>query len=99
MASLPPEIMDKGVIAASAGNHAQGVALSAKTLNTSAIIVMPKTTPEIKVKSVSSLGGEVILHGDNYDEASKRAEEIAKEKELMIIPPYDDLMLSLAKAL
>ena len=90
MASLPPEIMDKGVIAASAGNHAQGVALSAKTLNTSAIIVMPKTTPEIKVKSVSSLGGEVILHGDNYDEASKRAEEIAKEKELMIIPPYDD---------
>ena len=90
MASLSPEIMDKGVIAASAGNHAQGVALSAKTLNTSAIIVMPKTTPEIKVKSVRSLGGEVILYGDNYDEASKRAEEIAKEKELMIIPPYDD---------
>ncbi len=90
MASLPPEIMDRGVIAASAGNHAQGVALSAKTLNTSAIIVMPKTTPEIKVKSVRSLGGEVILYGDNYDEASQRAEEISKEKELMIIPPYDD---------
>ncbi len=80
----------KGVVAASAGNHAQGVALAAKKLGLDAIIVMPKTTPGIKVDAVRSYGAKTILIGDNYDEACAYATEYAKEKKLDFIHPYDD---------
>lgn len=80
----------KGVIAASAGNHAQGLALAAKTLGIKATIVMPKTTPEIKVSSVKARGAKVVLVGDTFDEASAYAQEQVKEKGLIYIPPYDD---------
>jgi len=89
ISSLSDKEKQKGVITASAGNHAQGVALSAKTLGINAIIVMPKTTPEIKVNSVQHLGGEIVLHGNNYDEASDHAHKLAEEKGLAYIPPFD----------
>ncbi len=89
MSSLSPSILRSGVIAASAGNHAQGVALSAKKLHAKAIIVMPKTTPEIKVEAVHRLGAEVILHGNGYDDASEYAKALGMEKGLTYIPPYD----------
>ena len=89
ISSLSDEEKNKGVITASAGNHAQGVALSAKTLGINAIIVMPKTTPEIKVNSVQHLGGEIVLHGNNYDEASDHAHKLAEEKGMVYIPPFD----------
>ena len=79
-----------GVIAASAGNHAQGVALSAKRLGLKAIIVMPRTTPGIKVSSVRKMGAEVILHGNAYDEAYQYARSLADEQGLTFIHPYDD---------
>ena len=79
-----------GVIAASAGNHAQCVALSAQKLGIRSIIVMPKTTPQIKVLSVKHYGGEVVLHGNTYDEAYEHAREIAKENGMTFIHPYDD---------
>ncbi|MEK7991959.1 MAG: threonine ammonia-lyase, biosynthetic [Thiotrichaceae bacterium] len=90
IANLPPEILQKGVIAASAGNHAQGVALSAAKLGIRAVIVMPKTTPEIKVTSVKHRGAEVILHGTTFDDASKYAQQLMLEQDLTYIPPYDD---------
>jgi len=80
-----------GVIAASAGNHAQGVALSAAKMGVEATIVMPVTTPLIKVDSVRRLGGNVVLEGDSYDEASKFAKQLAAEKKLTFIHPYDDI--------
>lgn len=80
----------KGVIAASAGNHAQGLALAAKTLGIKATIVMPKTTPEIKVNSVRARGAKVVLIGDTFDEASAYAQEQVKKKGMVYIPPYDD---------
>ena len=80
----------KGVIAASAGNHAQGVALAARRLGIRSLIVMPKTTPEIKVASVRALGGEIVLHGSSYDEASRHARHLADEQGLTFIHPYDD---------
>ncbi|HFE39015.1 MAG TPA: threonine ammonia-lyase, biosynthetic [Gammaproteobacteria bacterium] len=79
-----------GIIAASAGNHAQGVALSAKRLGIRAIIVMPKTTPQIKVKSVKSYDAEVVLHGNAYDEAYEHAMLLASENGMTFIHPYDD---------
>jgi len=79
-----------GIIAASAGNHAQGLALAAQKLGIKATIVMPKTTPEIKVNSVKSKGARVVLHGDAFDEAAAYAHEQVKEKGLIYIPPYDD---------
>ena len=79
------------LIAASAGNHAQGVALSSKKLNIKSIIVMPKTTPIIKVNAVKSLGGQVILHGDTYDDAYDFAIKKSKDESLEFIHPYDDL--------
>ena len=79
-----------GVIAASAGNHAQGVALSAKKLGLVAVIVMPKTTPRIKVDSVREMGAEVVLHGNTYDEAYEHANELAQSRGLTFIHPYDD---------
>jgi len=80
----------KGVIAASAGNHAQGVALAASKLGLQSIIVMPKTTPEIKVNAVRQLGGEVVLHGNTYDDAYQHAQQLVQEKDLTFVHPYDD---------
>ncbi len=80
----------KGVIAASAGNHAQGVALSAAELGIEAVIVMPQTTPGIKVESVRALGGEAILHGDDFDEALGYAQQIGQERGFPFIHPFDD---------
>jgi threonine dehydratase len=79
-----------GVIAASAGNHAQGVALAAQMLGISALIVMPRTTPEIKVNSVRARGAETILHGDSYDEAYAYARQLAAQRMMTFIHPYDD---------
>jgi threonine dehydratase len=90
MAQLPPELLAQGVIAASAGNHAQGVALSASQLGTTAIIVMPVTTPQVKVNAVKMRGGEVILHGDTYDDAYAYARQLEAEKNLTFIHPFDD---------
>ncbi len=90
IANLPNDILQKGVIAASAGNHAQGVALSAAKLGIRAVIVMPKTTPEIKVNSVQHRGAEVLLHGTTFDDASKYAQQLVIEQGLTYIPPYDD---------
>jgi len=90
MAGLPKAELKKGVIAASAGNHAQGVALAAAKLGTKAVIVMPRTTPQIKVDAVRNLGGKVVLHGDNYDEAYTHAREIANKRKLTFVHPYDD---------
>lgn len=81
----------KGVVAASAGNHAQGVALAAKKLGLDAIIVMPKTTPGIKVDAVKSYGAKIILIGDNYDEACDYASNYASKQKLDFIHPYDDI--------
>jgi len=91
IAKLPKELLVRGVIAASAGNHAQGVALSAAQLQIPALIVMPKTTPEIKVTSVRNRGAEVILHGTTYDDASKYALQWAQQRSLTYIHPYDDV--------
>ncbi|TNH01985.1 threonine ammonia-lyase, biosynthetic [Testudinibacter sp. TR-2022] len=78
-----------GVIAASAGNHAQGVALSAKKLGLKALIVMPQNTPSIKVDAVRGFGGEVLLHGANFDEAKTKAIELSHSKNMTFIPPFD----------
>jgi threonine dehydratase len=90
MAQLSPEILAQGVIAASAGNHAQGVALGAKRLGTTAIIVMPVTTPQVKINAVRSRGGEVVLHGDTYDDAYAYARQLEAEKGLTFVHPFDD---------
>ncbi len=80
----------RGIIAASAGNHAQGVALSAQKLKIKATVVMPKTTPDIKVAAVRDLGAKVKLFGDTYDEACAHAKELAETQSLIFIHPYDD---------
>jgi threonine dehydratase len=90
LASLPDSAVASGVICSSAGNHAQGVALAAGRRGTRALIVMPVTTPSIKVDAVAALGGEVVLHGDNYDEAYARALELAEAENLAFIHPFDD---------
>ena len=90
ISGLSTEQLAKGVICASAGNHAQGVALAASTLNCRAVIVMPQTTPAIKVESVKSLGGEIILHGDMFDEAYQHARELEAQEGLTFIHPFDD---------
>lgn len=90
IAHLSAEQRDRGVICASAGNHAQGVALSGQKLGIRAVIVMPRTTPEIKVRAVVGYGGEVVLHGDSYDEASIHAAELQQRDGLVYIHPYDD---------
>jgi threonine dehydratase len=89
MASLSRAELDRGVITASAGNHAQGVAYAARVLDTAAVIVMPKTTPEIKLDSVRRLGAEILLHGNTYDEASEYAHQLEAERGLAYVPPYD----------
>ena len=87
---LSEEEKERGVISASAGNHAQGVALAAHRLGIKATIVMPQTTPEIKVNSVRGHGAKVVLKGDAFDEASAYAQELVAKKGLTYIPPYDD---------
>lgn len=89
VASLNDTQKQAGVITASAGNHAQGIALSGKHLSIRAIIVMPKTTPDIKVNAVRGYGGEVVLHGNNFDEAKGEAERLAAEHAYTYVPPFD----------
>lgn len=90
LASFTAPALAGGVVCASAGNHAQGVALAARTLGTEATIVMPVTTPAIKVEAVRALGAKVVLHGDSYDEAGHHAMALARERELAFIHPFDD---------
>ncbi|MCG2633888.1 MAG: threonine ammonia-lyase, biosynthetic [Gammaproteobacteria bacterium] len=90
LVSLTPTERAAGVVAASAGNHAQGVALSARTLGIQATIVMPTTTPEIKVRAVQSYGAEVVLHGDNYDAAYAQAKRLRESRGATFVHPYDD---------
>ena len=90
MSQLPRAALEKGVLAASAGNHAQGVALSAKRLGCKATIVMPVTTPEIKIASVKSFGASIVLAGDSYSDAAAEASRLVKGKHYTFIPPYDD---------
>tara|TARA_B100001769_G_scaffold190786_1_gene151595 strand:+ start:1503 stop:3035 length:1533 start_codon:yes stop_codon:yes gene_type:complete len=91
LAKLKQKGIEGPFIAASAGNHAQGVAFGAKSLGLKAYIVMPITTPSIKVNSVKNYGGKVILHGDNFDEAFKHANELVKKEGYTFIHPYDDI--------
>jgi threonine dehydratase len=90
IAQLSPIVAQRGVICASAGNHAQGVALGARTRGIPAVIVMPLTTPEIKVQAVADLGGEIVLHGEDYDQAYEYAVELARERALVFVHPFDD---------
>jgi threonine dehydratase len=90
MVNLPARALSRGVIASSAGNHAQGVALAAQRLGCAATIVMPSTTPKIKVDAVKSRGAEVILQGDTYDEAYAEAKRLERARMLAFVHPYDD---------
>jgi threonine dehydratase len=90
MARLTPAQLKHGVVAASAGNHAQGVALAAQKLGTQAMIVMPVTTPQIKIDAVRARGAEVVLYGDSYDEACEHALELTRAKHATFVHPYDD---------
>lgn len=90
MAKLSAEQRARGVITASAGNHAQGVALSASRLGCEATIVMPVTTPQIKIDAVKQYGGLVVLHGDSFNEAFLHASELAAQNGMTYIPPFDD---------
>ncbi len=90
IANLPRELLEKGIICASAGNHAQGVALAAQRLGTKAIIVMPRTTPAIKIQAVRDRGVKIVLFGDTYDEAYQHARQLEAERGLTFIHPYDD---------
>jgi len=90
MAHLSAEARAQGVICASAGNHAQGVALSAKKLGCRAVVVMPVTTPKVKIDAVQALGGEVVLHGDSFTDAYGRALELELEQGLTFVHPFDD---------
>lgn len=90
MVNLPRDVLKRGVICASAGNHAQGVALSAQKLGCKAVIVMPVTTPRIKVDAVIARGAQVILHGDSYSDACEYARELEVKRNLTFVHPYDD---------
>jgi threonine dehydratase len=90
MANLPAETLKRGVIAASAGNHAQGVALAAQKLGCRAVIVMPVTTPRIKVEAVRARGADVVLHGDSYSDAYVEAQRLQRARRLAFVHPYDD---------
>ena len=90
ISQLSDEVAAKGVICASAGNHAQGVALAATRRHIPSLIVMPVTTPHIKVQAVIDLGGEVVLHGDDYDAAYEHALKLASERGLVFVHPFDD---------
>jgi threonine dehydratase len=90
MANLTPAQLKKGVICASAGNHAQGVALSAHKMGVRSVIVMPVTTPQMKVDAVRALGGEVVLHGESYSDAYTHAVQLEKKQGLTFVHPFDD---------
>ena len=90
MAHLSEEERARGVICASAGNHAQGVALSARRMGCRAVIVMPVTTPRVKIDAVQALGGEVVLHGDSYSDAHAHALELQRAQGLTFVHPFDD---------
>jgi threonine dehydratase len=90
MAQMPPEVRARGVVTASAGNHAQGVALAAQTLGCDAVIVMPVTTPQIKIDAVKRRGARVVLYGDSYDEAQAHAWDLARHEGRTFVHPYDD---------
>ena len=90
MSGLSATVLARGVVAASAGNHAQGLALAASELHARAVIVMPVTTPAIKVDAVRARGAEVILHGDTYDDAYSHANALAEQQGLTFVHPYDD---------
>jgi threonine dehydratase len=90
IAQLPEAALRKGVICSSAGNHAQGVALAASRRAVRAVIVMPNTTASIKVDAVAALGGEVVLHGNAYDDAAAYALELARERSLTFVHPFSD---------
>jgi threonine dehydratase len=89
--NLSVEERARGVIASSAGNHAQGVALAANRLGVKALIVMPKTTPRIKIEAVRDLGAEIVLHGSSYDDARAHADGLASERAMVLVPPFDDV--------
>ena len=88
--NLDEAALKSGIITASAGNHAQGVALSAKKLGVKAVIVMPTTTPDLKIDAVRNYGAEVVLFGDSFNESYDYAQQLSKKKNLTMIPPYDD---------
>jgi threonine dehydratase len=90
IAHLGEAAASRGVVCASAGNHAQGVALAARRRSIPAVVVMPETTPLIKVQAVLDLGAEVVLHGDDYDSALERALTLARERNLVFVHPFDD---------
>ncbi|HSW16650.1 MAG TPA: threonine ammonia-lyase, biosynthetic, partial [Ramlibacter sp.] len=90
MVQLTAEQLQRGVICASAGNHAQGVALSAHKLGSRAVIVMPVTTPQVKIEAVKALGGEVVLHGESYSDAHGHALTLEKAQGLTFVHPFDD---------
>lgn len=90
MAHLSPAQLKKGVICASAGNHAQGVAMSAQKLGTRAVVVMPTTTPQLKIDAVKGWGAEVVLHGDSYSDAYEHALLLQKKQGLTFVHPFDD---------
>jgi len=90
MARLPREVLKRGVIAASAGNHAQGVALAAQQLGCRAVIVMPVTSPSIKIAAVKARGAAVVLRGDSYDDAYAHARALGRRRRLTFVHPYDD---------
>jgi threonine dehydratase len=90
MAGMTASQLARGVVAASAGNHAQGVALAAQKLGTRATIVMPATTPQIKVDAVAARGAQVLLFGDSYDEAYEHAMQLSREERAVFVHPYDD---------
>jgi threonine dehydratase len=91
IAHLSPGVAARGVICASAGNHAQGVALAARHRGIPAVVVMPRTTPAIKVQAVCELGAEIVLHGDIYDAAYEHALTITRERHLVFVHPFDDV--------
>src|SRR3989442_15892751 len=91
MANLPAGALARGVVASSAGNHAQGVALAAQKLGCAAVIVMPTTTPKIKVDAVKARGAEVHLRGDTYDEAYAEARRLGKARKLGFVHPYEEI--------
>jgi threonine dehydratase len=90
MANLPPAALNRGVIAASAGNHAQGVALAARRLGCRAVIVMPTTSPQVKVDAVRRLGGEAVLAGESFTDAYEHALQLEKAEKLTFVHPFDD---------
>lgn len=98
ISGLSAEQAAKGVVASSAGNHAQGVAMSASKLGIESVIVMPLSTPKIKVNAVEQLGGKVVLHGDVYDDAYHYAKQLEKEQDLVFIHPYDDIEVMAGQA-